>query len=124
MKEEVGKYAYSCRIQAAINHFKSKYPQYAFVRTTINYRKCLLDSQKKNVASPKLNISARPNIIWGNLLQIIKEGVIGAWLSGSATSRKRDVPIGNGVLKVDDSNTLSDFGVTITLTDDWGTGIL
>ena len=35
-----------------------------------------------------------------------------------------DVPIGNGVLKVDDSNTLSDFGVTITLTDDWGTGIL
>ena len=34
--EKVGKYVFSYGTQAAIEHFKSKYPQYIFVRTSIN----------------------------------------------------------------------------------------
>ena len=34
------------------------------------------------------------------------------------------ISVGNGVLKANDSNTLSEFGGTITLTEDWVRGIL
>ena len=36
IKEEVGKYAHTYGTQAAIERFKSKYPHYTFLRTTIN----------------------------------------------------------------------------------------
>ena len=35
IKEEVGKYAHTYGTQAAIKRFKSKYPHYTFLRTTI-----------------------------------------------------------------------------------------
>ena len=34
------------------------------------------------------------------------------------------ISIGNGVLKANDPNALSEFGGTITLTEDWARGIL
>ena len=45
----------------------------------------------------------------------IKEGIIGIRLTGAVIS------IGNGVLKANDPNSLSEFGggITITLTDNW-----
>ena len=39
-------------------------------------------------------------------------------------SRRMVISIGNGVLKANDPNTLSEFGGTITLTEDWARGIL
>ena len=42
----------------------------------------------------------------------------------NCNSRKIFSSIGNGVLKAKDSNTLSEFGGHITLTDDWDRGIL
>ena len=50
--------------------------------------------------------------------------VIGARLSGAVISRKMVVSIGNGFLKTNDPNTLSESGGHITLTDNWSRRIL
>ena len=47
IKEEVGKNAHTYGTQAAIKRFKSKYPHYNFLRTTIN-----VSSIKKKVCHP------------------------------------------------------------------------
>ena len=55
VKEEVRKYAYRCGTEPAINRLKPKYPQYTFVRITINSWKRNFDNQKEIVSSPKFN---------------------------------------------------------------------
>ena len=57
-------------------------------------------------------------------MQKIKEVIVGVRLSGAVISRRMVICIGNGVLKANDPNTLSEFGGTITLTEDWARGIL
>ena len=49
VKEEVRKYAYSNGTQAAINCFKLKYPQYTFLRTSINNWKGKFNKQKEDL---------------------------------------------------------------------------
>ena len=101
--------------------FKSKYPHYTFLRTTIN-----VSSIKKKVCheSPTFRKAGRPNIGRDELVQKIKEVIVGVRLSGAVISRRMVISIGNGVLKANDPNTLSEFGGTITLTEDWARGIL
>ena len=53
VKEEVGKCAYSNKMQAAINYIKSKYPQCTFIRTPINNWKRKFNNQKEDLLSPK-----------------------------------------------------------------------
>ena len=53
VKEEVGKYAYSNGTQVTINYIKSKYPQYTFLRTSINNWKRKFNNQKEDLLSPK-----------------------------------------------------------------------
>ena len=113
IKEEVGKYAHTYGTQAAIKRFKSKYPHYTFLRTTINNWKRKF-SKKESV----------PNIVRDELVQKMKEVIVGVRLSGAVISRRMVISIGNGVLKANDPNTLSEFGGTITLTEDWARGIL
>ena len=48
----------------------------------------------------------------------------GVRLSGAVISRKMVVSIGNGFLKTNDPNTLSESGGHITLTDNWARSIL
>ena len=48
----------------------------------------------------------------------IKEAIIGRRLT-AVISRKIVISIGNGVLKANDPNSLSEFGGGITLTDNW-----
>ena len=124
MKEEVGKYAYRYETKAAIKRCKSKYPQYTFVITTINNENGKFDKQKEHVSSLKFNKLGEPNIAKDDLLQEIKDVVIGVRLSGTAISGKTVISIGNEVLKANDPNTLSEFSGTITLADDWARGIL
>ena len=63
-------------------------------------------------------------IVRDELVQKIKEVIVGVRLSGAVISRRMVISIGNGVLKANDPNTLSEFGGTITLTEDWARGIL
>ena len=68
---------------------------------------------------PIFNKRGRPNLVRYDLLQKIKEVVIGERLSGAVIWRKMVISIGNGVLKSNDPKTLSEFGGQITLTEDW-----
>ena len=73
---------------------------------------------------PNLNKLGRPNIVRGDLLQKIKEVVIGVRFSGTVISRKMVVSMGNWVLKANDPNTLSEFPGHINLTNDWSRATL
>ena len=122
IKEEVGKYVHTYGTQAAIKRFKSKY---TFLRTTINNWKRKFN-KKEGVPSesPIFRKAGRPNIVRDELVQKIKEVIVGVRLSGTVISRRMVTSIGNGVLKANDLNTLYEFGGTITLTEDWARGIL
>ena len=74
--------------------------------------------------SPTFRKAGRPNVVRDELMQKIKEVIVGVWLSGAVISRRMVNSIGNGVLKANDPNTLSGFGGTITLTEDWARVIL
>ena len=110
IKEEVGKYAHTYGTQAAIKRFKSKYPHYTFLRTTINNWKRKFN-KKEGVPSesPTFRKAGRPNIVRDGLVQKIKEVIVGVRLSGAVISRRMVISIGNGVLKANDPNTLSSF---------------
>lgn len=58
------------------------------------------------------------------MLEKITEVVIGARLSVAVISRKMVVSISNRVLKANDLNALSEFGVHVSLTDNCAKGIL
>ena len=73
--------------------------------------------------SPTFRKAGRPNIV-RELVQKIKEVIVGVRLTGAVISRRMVICTGNGVLKANDPNTLSEFGGTITLTEDWSRGIL
>ena len=70
IKEEVGKYARTYGTQAAIKRFKSKYPHYTFLRTTINNWKRKFN-KKEGVPSesPTFRKAGRPNIVRDELVQ-------------------------------------------------------
>ena len=74
--------------------------------------------------SPTFRKAGRPNIVRDKLVQKIKEVIVGVRLSGAVISRRMVTSIGNGVLKANDPNTLSEFGGTITFMEDWARGIL
>ena len=124
IKEEVGKYAHTYGTQAAIKRFKSKYPHYTFLRTTINNWKRKFNKKGVPSESPIFRKAGRPNIVRDELVQKLKEVIVGVRLSGTVIPRRMVTSIGNGVLKASDPNTLSEFGGTITLTEDWARGIL
>ena len=48
-----------------------------------------------------------------------KEAIIGIRLARAVITRKMVISIGNGVLKANDPNNLSEFGREIMLTDNW-----
>ena len=67
---------------------------------------------------PIFNKRGRPNLARDDLLQNIKKVVIGVRLSGAVITRKMVLSISNGVLKANNSNSLSEIGGYITLTDE------
>ena len=95
VRKEVRKYTYSNGTQAAINLFKSKYPKYISLRTSINNRKHKLKNQKEDLLPPIFTKCRRPNIVRDDLLQKIKKVVVEVRLSGAVISRKMVVSIGN-----------------------------
>ena len=67
----------------------------------------------------------RPNILdEGTMLQKIKDVIIGIHLSGAAISRKMFISIGEGDLKANNPDCLSEFGGYGTLTENWARGVL
>ena len=57
------------------------------------------------------------------LLVKMKVAIIGMRLTGAVISPKMVISIGDGVLKANDLNNLSEFGGGITFTDNWTRGV-
>ena len=72
VNEEAGKYAYSNGTQAPINRFKSKLPQYDFLRTSIRNRKGKFNDQKEDLLPPIFSKRGRPNLGRNGMLQKAK----------------------------------------------------
>ena len=68
-EEEVEKYAYSNGTQAIVNCFKSKYPQYSFLHTSIDSWKRKFNNQKEDFVPLIFNKRGRPNLVRDDLLQ-------------------------------------------------------
>ena len=117
----MGKYVYRNGTRAAVNRFKSKVPTVHFCPYNYQQLETKFDNQREDV--PKFNKPGRLNIV-DDLLQKIRKLVIETRLPGTVISRRMVISIGNKFLKANDPNTLSEFGRTITLTDDWAGGIL
>ena len=110
--DEVGKYARRYGTQAAIAPFRGKYQQYTLKRTTVNNWKRKFSNLQKEVGEPpeKFNKKGRSSLVREELLVKIKEVIIGIRLTGAVISRKMVISIGNGLLKPNDLNSLSEFG--------------
>ena len=82
-----------------LKRFKSKYPHYTFLRTTINNWKRKFN-KKEGVPSesPTFRKAGRPNIVRDELVQKIKEVIVGVRLSRAVISRR---------MKTNDPNTLN-----------------
>ena len=103
-----------------------KYQQYTLKRTTVNNWKRKFSNPQKEKGEPleKFSKNGRPSLVGEEFLAKIKEGIIRIRLTGAVISRKMIISIGNGVLKANDPNSLSEFGGGITLIDNWARGVL
>ena len=101
-----------------------KVPTIHFLRTSINNWRRKFNNQKENLLSPTFNKRGRPNLVRDDFLQKIKEVVTGVRLLGAVISRKMVISIGDGFLKANDLNTLSESVGYITLTNDCARAIL
>ena len=61
--------AYSNGTQAIVNCFKSKYPQYSFLHTSIDSWKRKFNNQKEDFVPLIFNKRGRPNLVRDDLLQ-------------------------------------------------------
>ena len=122
IKAEVGKYALCYGTQAARKRLSSKYPQYEFKQSTVSNWKNKF-TKYLDRTEDKFNKVGRPNKVNDEIMLKIKEVIIGIRLAGSVISRKMVISIGKGVLKANNSNSLSEFGGHVTLTDDWARGV-
>ena len=111
---------------AAIVHFRGIYQRYTLKRTTVNNWKRKFSNPQKEVGEPpeKFNKKGRPLLVGEEFLVKLKEAIIGIRLTGAVISRKMIISIGNGVLKANRPNSLSEIGGGITLTDNWARGVL
>ena len=126
VKDEVGKYAHRCGTQATTADFRGKYQQYTLNCTTVNNWKRKFSNPKEEVVEPpeKFNKKGRPSLVGEELLVKLKEAIIEGIITGAAISRKMVISIGNGMLKANDPNSLSEFGGRIMLTINWARGVL
>ena len=123
---KLGKYANRYGTQAPIVYFCEKYQQYTLKRTTVSNWKWQVSNPQVGEPPKKFNKKCRHSLVGEEFVVKIKEAIIGIRPTGSVISRKMVIIIliGNGMLKVNNSNNLSEFGIGIMLTGNWARGAL
>ena len=106
-----------CGTQAVTAHFRGKYQQSILKRKTVNNWTRKFFNPQKEVGEPpaKFSKKGRPSLVGEELLVKIKEAIVRIRLAGAVVSRKVVISIGNGILKANDPNRLSEFGGEIEL---------
>ena len=126
IKEEVGRFALLHSTKSAINKFSKIYPEFIFLRTTVNSwkRKIKLSHDSVDHGPPKLSNVGRPNLLDEVLLQKVEDIIVGTRLAGSVVNRKQVVCIGRGVVMANDPNLLRDFGGDLDISEGWARRVL
>ena len=124
--KEVGRFVLLHSTKSAINKLSKIYPEFIFLRTTVNSwkRKIKLSRDSVDHWPPKLSKVGRPNLLDEVLLQKVKDIIVGTRLAGSVVNCKQVVCIGRGVVMANDPNLLRDFGGDLDLSEGWARRVL
>ena len=107
-----------------LEKFNTKYPQYTFVRTSVNNWKKKIENDKKQNIVTVIAKKGRPNLSDDETLAKVRDGITGTRLTGGVISRKMVIAIGNGVIKANSPSSLKKYGGHIELTDGWARHVL
>ena len=124
IKNEVGEYALINRTKSALEKFNTKYPQYTFVRTSVNNWKKKIENDKKQNIVTVIAKKGLPNLLDDETLAKVRDGITGTRLTRGVISRKMVIAIGNGVIKAFSTSSLMKYGGHIELTDGWARHVL
>ena len=124
IKNEVGEYALINGTKSALEKFNTKYPQYTFVKTSVNNWKKKIENDKKQNIVTVIARKDRPNLLEDETLAKVRGGITGTRLTGGMISRQMVIAIGNGVIKANSPSSLKKYSGHIELTDGWARHVL
>ena len=87
VKNEVGEYASINGTKSALEKLNTKYPQYTFVRTSVNNWKKKIENDKKQSNVTVIAKKGRPNLLDDVTLEKVRDGITGTRLTGGVISR-------------------------------------
>ena len=118
IKVKVGEYASLHGTKAAMDYFTKIYPHHTFLRTSVN-------NWKKKIKDKKIQgKKGRPNLLDENLLNKVKDVIVGTRAAGGVISRRMVIAIGIGVVKANKPDILKEFGGSVELTEGWARSVL
>ena len=86
IKNEVGMYALINGTKSALEKFNTKYPQYTFIRTSVNnWKKKIENNKKKNISTTTAR-KGRPNLLDDETLAKVRDGITGICMTGRIIS--------------------------------------
>ena len=121
VKREVGNHALTFGTSSAIKKFSVKYPQFRFIRTSVNNWKNKCKTGGDTLVFKKVG---RPNLLDDNLIRKVKDIAIGTRQAGGVINRWQIVNIAKGVVRANNPDILNEFGGTVDLTNRWARNIL
>ena len=122
IKKETGKYALLHGTKATVERFSKVYPQYTFVRTTIN--NWILKMKKKKDGKTIFKKKGQPKLVSDHFMKKIKTIMIGTRAAGTAISCRIVTAISNGVVRSNSPILLKENGGSLELTEDWSRGVI
>ena len=82
IKNELGEYALINGTKSALEKFNTKYPQYTFVRTSVNNWKKKIENDKKKTIVTVIAKKGRPNLLDNDTLAKVRDGINEIRLTG------------------------------------------
>ena len=103
---EVGEYALIHGTRSALERFGKKYPEYTFIRQSVNNWKKKVKKDKKSDTATVHRRKGRSNLLDQKFLVKVKDVVTGVRMAGGVISRKMVIAIGTGVIKANSPSKL------------------
>ena len=86
IKIEVGEYPLINGTKSALEKFNTKYPQYTFIRTSVNNWKKKIENNKKQNISTTIAKKGGPNLLDDETLAKVRDGITGIRMTGGVIS--------------------------------------
>ena len=88
IRNEVGEYALINGTKSALEKFNTKYPQYTFLRTSVNNWKKKIENDKKQNIVTVIAKKGRPNLLDDETLAKVRDGITGIRLKKTNKQKK------------------------------------